>query len=71
MHHARSADSLRFVPRSVAGNNLKGSGAAFGEALKANSSLKGLGMQQCSLGPEDAEALAAGLAANTTLAELK
>ena len=57
-------------PRRLNGNKIGGSGAALGEALKANSLLKTLWMGGCSLGPEDAKALAAGLAANTTLETL-
>ena len=59
-----------FVPRSVRGNNIKGSGAAFGEALKANSSLKELHMQHCRLGPEDAKGLAGGIAVHASLNKL-
>ena len=54
-----------FVPRSVTANsNIKGSGAAFGEALKANKSLKELNMFRCSLEAEDGKGLAGGLAVN-------
>ena len=58
------------MPRSVAGNNLKGSGAAFGEALKSNSSLKELKMVECGLGAEDLKGLAGGLAVHGSLTEL-
>ena len=55
------------APRSVDGNNIKGSGEAFGDAFRANSSLKELTMWGCSLEPEDAKGLAAGLSINTHL----
>jgi len=58
------------VPRSVRGNNIKGSGAAFGEALKVNSSLKELNMRACSLEADDGKGLAGGLAIHASLTEL-
>ena len=44
-------------------NNIKGSGEALGEALKANKSLKELNLEFCSLGPEDGKGLAGGVKA--------
>ena len=60
-----------FVPRSVRANDFKGSGAAFGEALKANSSLKELDMAGCSLKAEDGKGLAGGLAVHASLTEVR
>jgi len=64
------AANKTLIELSLNGDKIGGSGEAFGEALKANSSLKELNMDGCSLGPEDGKGLAAGLAANTTLETL-
>ena len=60
-----------FVPRSVSGNYLKGSGEALGEALKANTSLKKLEMSTCGLDAEDGKGLAGGLAVHAPLTSLR
>ena len=52
---------------SVSYNYIKGSGEAFGEALKANTSLKTLNMQLCYLDGNDVKGLARGLAVNGSL----
>ena len=51
-------------------NNLRGSGAAIGEALKTSTSIKKLEMLNCSLGPEDASGLAGGISASASLTML-
>ena len=58
------------LPCSLSFNNIKGSGEALGEALKVNSSLKELRMQECGLGPEDAKGLAGGIAVHGSLTSL-
>ena len=60
-----------FVPRSVCGNSIMGSGAAFGEALKTNSSLKKFEMVWCRLDADDAKYLAGGLAVHGSLTSLR
>ena len=56
---------------SLRENNIKGSGEALGEALKTNSSLKGLDLGFCSLGPEDGKGLAGGMLVNASLTEAR
>ena len=56
---------------SLANNNIKGSGEAIREALKANSSLEILFMPDCSLGLEDGIDLAAGIAASASLTQVR
>ena len=55
---------------SVSQNNIKGSGEAFGEALKANTSLKTLNMYACKLDANDSKGLASGLAVHSVLTSL-
>ena len=52
---------------SVSYNNIKGSGEAFGEALKANMSLRTLTMISCGLDDNDSKGLAGGLAVHSGL----
>ena len=52
-------------------NNIKGSGEALGEALKANTSLKKLEMSNCGLDAEDGKGLAGGLAVHAPLTSLR
>ena len=52
---------------SVSYSNIKGSGEAFGEALKANTSLKTLKMTYCDLDTNDSKGLASGLAVHSVL----
>lgn len=62
---AQSASRPTATDHSAAGhgeNKIEGSGEAFGEALKANSALKGLHMDECSLGPEDGKSRPGGRA---------
>ena len=56
---------------SVSGNNIKGSGEAFGEALKSNVTLKMLEMKGCGLGANDGKGLAGGIAVNGGLTSLE
>ena len=56
---------------SVSYNNIKGSGEAFGEALKANTSLKTFKMIRCSLDANDCKGLAGGLAVHSGLTSLE
>ena len=55
---------------SVSNNFITGSGEAFGEALKANTSLKTLKMIQCSLDADDSKGLAGGLAVQSGLTKI-
>ena len=54
---------------SVSFNDITGSGEAFGEALKANTSLKKLDLSYCNLGPEDGKGLASGVGVHASLTE--
>ena len=56
---------------SVSDNYIKGSGEAFGEALKANMSLKTLKMIECDLDANDSKGLAGGLAVHSVLTSLE
>ena len=58
------------LPCSVSENDIQGSGEAFGKVLKANSSIKELKLINCRLNSTDGEALASGLAVNTSLTEV-
>jgi len=62
--------STSLTTLNVCLNNIKGSGQAFGEALKANSSLKELYMHSCTLNTNDANGLADGLAVHASLTSL-
>ena len=55
---------------SVSYNYIKGSGEAFGEALKANTSLKTLKMIDCSFDANDSKGLAGGLAVHSVLTKI-
>ena len=55
---------------SVSRNYIKGSGEAFGEALKANTSLRTLNMIRCDLDDNDSKGLAGGLAVHGGLTKL-
>ena len=55
---------------SVSHNDIKGSGEAFGEALKANMSLKTLEMTHCNLDANDSKGLAGGVAVHSGLTKL-
>ena len=55
---------------SVSSNNIKGSGEAFGEALKSNVTLKMLEMKSCGLDANDGKGLAGGIAVNSSLTSL-
>jgi len=59
--------SASLIRLSVSYNDLHGSGAAFGKALKLSSSLEQLEMYSCNLGPDDGDGLAAGIAASRSL----
>eukprot|EP00316_Scyphosphaera_apsteinii_P005200 CAMPEP_0119311254 /NCGR_PEP_ID=MMETSP1333-20130426/22005_1 /TAXON_ID=418940 /ORGANISM="Scyphosphaera apsteinii, Strain RCC1455" /LENGTH=283 /DNA_ID=CAMNT_0007315595 /DNA_START=167 /DNA_END=1018 /DNA_ORIENTATION=+ len=55
---------------NVSNNNIKGRGVMFGDALKANSSLKELNMTGCRLDTKDGKGLAGGLAVHASLTSL-
>ena len=59
------------VCHSVSHNRIQGSGEAFGEVLKANTSLKTLKMMRCSLDANDSKGLAGGLAVHSVLTSLE
>ena len=61
------AESTSLEELYVQSNNLKGSGGAFGEALKTMPSLKTLILTNCKLDSEDGKGLAEGLAACASL----